>query len=191
MSAGRLWLVGLFVGAALGLAASPLILWGAVPSAPARIESADGFTWIGKDRGTGAPLLLREQFDGRQILAGSERPGIPAAESVECYSGEAAALEPLRQAAAAKGRIEGLTLDHGYLHPALHRLAVTTDDLGSPTTTYLYRCDERGARPLLVWSPAPSFGLLALGLGWLAWMAGWMALLTGLAKLTGRLTRGR
>jgi len=158
------------VVAALGVILVPFVLWALAPGLPARLESTDGFHWIGAEPGTGRPLLLREQADGRQILAGSERFGIPQGQSVQCYDGDAV---PLRDAARARGRIEDLTLETGFLY----RLRLTTDDLSGGTTTYVYRCGANGAEPVLSCGPLPGFGVRALLLAALAWLAVWLVLL--------------
>jgi hypothetical protein len=154
------------MAAALGLVAVPLILWLAVPSLPGRIESPEGFYWAAAEPGSGHPLLLREQFDGRQIVAGSTRYGIPAGEAVACYTGDPV---PLRDAARATGRVDDVSLRTGLFHV----LSAHFDDLGGGATTYVYRCGPDGAQPLLSWGPAPGFGLRALGLIWLAWTVAW------------------
>jgi hypothetical protein len=155
------------LAAALGVILVPLVLWGLLPGLPARLESSEGFSWAGAETGTGHPLLLREQADGRQIVAGSERFGISRDEPVRCYNGPA---EPLREAARARGRIEDLTLRTGFFH----RLTITTDDLGGGETTYIYRCGANGAEPLLAWGALPRFGVRALALAAVAWLAVWL-----------------
>lgn len=149
--------------AVIGIVVVPLVLWIAVPALPGRLESRDGFHWAAAEAGTGRPLLLREQFDGRQIVAGSERYGIPAGEPVQCYDGDPA---PLQDAARAGGRIEELTLRTGLFHV----LSLRFDDLGGGATTYLYRCGAGGAQPLLSWGAVPGFGLRGFALAWLVWM---------------------
>lgn len=138
--------------AALGLVIIPLVLWVLAPGLPARLEAVDGFLWAGET--TGGPLLLREQFDGSQIVAGSDRYGIPRDEPVRCYDDPVA---PLREAANARGRIEDLTLTTGMFH----RLSVSSDDLGGDETSYLYRCGPHGAQPILSWGSLPGFGARA------------------------------
>jgi len=115
---------------------------GPVATGPDRV--ARGFHWAAAEPGSGHPLLLREQFDGRQIFAGSTRYGIPAAEAVACYTGAAA---PLRDAAKATGRVDDVSLRTGLFHV----LSVHFDDLGGEATTYVYRCGPDGAQPLLSW----------------------------------------
>ncbi|HEX2686522.1 MAG TPA: hypothetical protein VHN14_07885 [Kofleriaceae bacterium] len=162
------------VAAALGILAVPLILWFAFPALPGRLESRDGFHWAAAEAGSGRPLLLREQFDDRQVVAGSTRYGIPAGEPVRCYDGDAA---PLREAAKAAGRIEELALRTGLFHV----LSVSFDDLGGDATTYVYRCGADGAQPLLSWAAVPKFGLRGFALAWLVWTAGW-AIALGLVR---------
>jgi hypothetical protein len=154
------------LAATLGLVAVPLILWFAFPSLPGRIESREGFHWAATEAGSGRPLLVREQFDGLQIVAGSTRYGIPAGEPVACYAGDAS---PLREAAKATGRVDGLSLRTGLFHV----LSVHFDDLGGAATTYVYRCGAHGAQPLLSWGLAPGFGLRAFALTWLVWTVAW------------------
>jgi hypothetical protein len=156
--------------AALGVILVPLVLWVLSPGLPARLESTEGFCWAGVEAGTGRPLLLRERDDGREILAGSERFGVPRGELVRCYDGAAA---PLLDAAQARGRIEDLALETGLFH----RLTVTTDDLGGGATTYVYRCGTNGAEPLLSWGSVPGFGVRALVLASIAWLAVWLVAL--------------
>jgi hypothetical protein len=155
------------LAAALGVILVPLVLWGLLPGIPARLESSEGFYWVGAEASTGHPLLLREQADGRQILAGSERFGMSRDEPVLCYDG---ATEPLRDAAKVRGRIEDLMLRTGFFH----RLTITTDDLGGGETTYIYRCGANGAKPLLVWGALPGFGVRALAVAAVAWLAVWL-----------------
>jgi hypothetical protein len=126
--------------------------------------------------GTGRPVLLREQDDGAEILAGSDRYGIPRREAVLCYDGPG---ELLRDAAMARGRVEALTLHTGWFR----RLTVTTDDLGGPTTTYVYRCGARGALPVLAWGAARSFGLRALSTTWLVWLGAMLVVRAVLRRL--------
>lgn len=156
--------------AALGVILAPLAVCALFPGLPARLESPEGFSWAGVEAGTGRPLLLRERDDGREILAGSERFGVPRGELVQCYDGAAA---PLLDAAKARGRIEGLTLETGLVY----RLTVTTDDLGGVTTTYVYRCGANGAEPLLSWGSFPRFGVRALAWISIAWLAVWLVAL--------------
>ena len=174
-----LWGRWLIFAGVLGLVAVPLILWVACPGLPARLESADGFLWVGKEPGSGHPLLLRVQLDGNQVVAGSERYGIPDTEQVACYTGDVGSL---LQAARSGGRVEQLELTGG----SLQHLRVVTDDLGGGETSYFYRCDSNGARPLGTWSAGPQFGFTALGLGWLIWMAGWIGVGAALARLRRR-----
>ena len=154
----------LLAAAAVGLLVIPFILWGLLPGLSAHLESTAGFHWVGEEPGTGHPLLLREQSDGRQIVAGSDRFGIPHEEPVLCYHGP---IEPLRDAARARGRIEELALRTGVFH----RLTITIDDLGGGNTDYLYRCGPRGAQPLLSWGLLPEFGTQAFAVAWVAWIA--------------------
>jgi hypothetical protein len=152
--------------AVAGVVVVPLVFWLAVPGLAGHLESRDGFVWVGAEPGTGQPLLLREQFDGREILAGSERFGISGDEPVACFDGP---VELLRAAAKQRGRIEDLRLRSGLFRV----LSVTLDDLGGPTTTYVYRCSAGGAQPLLSWGRLPGFGLRAFGIAWLVWTAAW------------------
>lgn len=161
--------------AATGLVVVPLVLWFLAPGLPARLESSTGFHWAGEDAGTGHPLLLREQPDGRQIVAGSDRFGIPAGEPLGCYRGAAA---PLRDAAKARGRIEDLTLHTGLFH----RLTLTSDDLGGGETSYLYRCGPGGVQALLSWGYLPGFGARALVLAWIAWVVAWIVALGAMRR---------
>lgn len=151
------------LAAVVGVIVALLVLWLVAPELPARLESSAGFHWVGEEPGTGRAVLLREQVDGHQIVAGSDRFGIPGGEPVRCHRG---AVDQLRDAAKARGRIENLTLRVG----SFHRLRISADDLGGAETSYLYRCGDHGAQPLLSWGSLPGFGARSLAIVWLVWM---------------------
>lgn len=122
-------------------------------------------------------LILREQLDGYQVVAGSERYGIPRDEPVRCYDGD---LAPLRAAARARGRIDDVSLDTGYFR----RLTISSDDLGGGQTHYLYRCGPHGAQPLLAWGALPGFGVRAAVIAWLAWVVAGSAVIAMVRRRT-------
>jgi hypothetical protein len=156
------------LGMLLGAVVVPLVLYVLAPSFPAALQSPNGFSWIGSEPGTGHAVLLREQFDGHEVLAGADRYGIPGGEQVRCFDGD---VGPLRTAALDGGRIEGLEFAPGFIR----RLTLTFDDLGSPTVTFLYRCSADGIEPLLAWgSLVPGFGVRAFAFAFAIWMALWL-----------------
>jgi hypothetical protein len=155
--------------AALGVVVVPLVLWLVVPGLVGDLESRDGFSWVAQES-TGKPLLLREHANGSEILAGSDRFGIPAGGKLRCYD----SVEPLLADALARGFIEHLSLRSG----TFRILSITRDDLGSPVTTYVYRCGPDGALPLLSWGVLPEFGLRALAIAWLVWTVAWVVVLS-------------
>ena len=168
------------IAAALGVLVVPLVLWVIAPALPGALESRDGFHWVGAEAGTGHPLLLRDQSDGRQIVAGSTRYGIPAGEAVACYGGDA---RPLRDAARAGGRIDDVTLRTREIQLLVvrfdvHVLTLRFDDLGGGATSFVYRCAADGARPLLSWGAGPGFGLRGFALAWLLWTVVWVVALS-------------
>jgi hypothetical protein len=166
----RRFLVAAGIAATLGIIVAPLVAWILAPGLPDLLESSDGFHWVGEETGTQRALLLRKQSDGHQILAGSDRFGIPDQEPVRCYRGSIAVL---RDAAKARGRIEGLTLHTGWFH----RLTIAFDDIGGDTVSYLYRCSDRGVQPLLSWGALSWFGMRTLAIAWIAWIAAALAAL--------------
>jgi hypothetical protein len=71
----------------------------------------------------------------------------------------------------------------------LHLLTVGLDDLGGAKTSYLYRCDSQGARPLLSWGWLPGFGVRSLVVAWLAWGATWIVALGLICQIRSQRSR--